>query len=94
MLRPTCPRSEFRFCAHCLVAVLRGSVTDCEMVFLLLKDLAVSCLRETEIHHLVHQLVHSHKVVTNAFLLKLLEVLLKNLHMETRIVCSGGVTIH
>lgn len=50
---------------------------------LLLKDLAVSRLGKAKVHHLVHQLVHRHKVVADALLLQFLEVLLENLaHTE------------
>lgn len=65
---------------------------DCFTFVLLLQDLAVGRLREAEVHHFVHQLVHGHKVVTDALLLQLLKVFLKHLHTETRpLVCSASL---
>lgn len=43
----------------------------------LLKNLGLSCLRVSEIHHLVQQLVDDDKVVPDTLLLELLEVLRK-----------------
>ena len=41
----------------------------------LLENLALRCLRITEVHHLIHELVDDHEVVADGFLLELLEVL-------------------
>ena len=40
----------------------------------LLENLALRCLRITEIHHLIHELVDDDKVVTDGLLLELFEV--------------------
>ena len=40
----------------------------------LLENLALRCLRITEIHHLIHELVYNDEVVADRLLFKLLEV--------------------
>lgn len=44
-------------------------------MYSLLQDLAVSGLGITKVHQLVHQLIYDDKVVSNALLLQLFEVL-------------------
>lgn len=48
----------------------------------LLQDLAVSSLREPKVHQFIQQLVDNHKVVLDALLLQLLEVLSENLNTQ------------
>lgn len=57
------------------------SISVCASVcVLLLQDLAVSSLRESKVHQLIQQLVDNHKVILNALLLQLFEVLCEHLH--------------
>lgn len=54
----------------------------CACVFwevLLLEDLAVSSLWEAKVHQLIQQLIDNHKIVLNALLLQLFEVLCEHL---------------
>ena len=60
----------------------------------LLENLALCCLREAEVHHLVHELVDDDEVVADRFLLEFFEVLDENLHQsmeEQDDFCSIGV---
>lgn len=66
------------------VVVEKKKVPLLKCSFLLLENLAVSCLWESKIHDFVHQLIHCHEVVTNTLLLQLLKVLLKHLHRYKR----------
>lgn len=45
-----------------------------------MQDFALCCLRVSEVHHLIQQLVNDDKVVPNTFLLQHLEVFGKNIH--------------
>lgn len=65
-----------------LISYCPEGFTGWEFVFLLLKDLALGCLGESEVHHFIHKFIHRNKVVTNTLLLKLLKVLLKHLHQQ------------
>lgn len=46
----------------------------------LLENLALCCLWISKVHHLVHELVDDHKVVSDALLLQFLEVLDEHRH--------------
>lgn len=47
---------------------------------LLLKDLALRCLRIAEVHHLIHELVDDYKVIPDGLLFQLFEVLDEDLY--------------
>ena len=48
-------------------------------LYSLLQDLAFCGLGEAKVHHLIHEFIHSHKVVPDALLLQYLEILRENL---------------
>ena len=50
-----------------------------KLVNVLSEYLGLACLRVSEVHRLVQQLVHHHEVITNALLLELSEVVLEHL---------------
>lgn len=48
---------------------------------LLLQDFAVSCLRKPKVHQFIQQLINDNKIILNALLLQLFEVLCEYLHI-------------
>ena len=59
---------------------MQGDIKCVNVFFIvLLQDLAVRGLRVTKVHELVHELVNDNKVVSDALLLQLLEVLREHL---------------
>ena len=50
-----------------------------KLVIVLSEYLGLACLRVSEVHRLIQQLVHHHEVITNALLLELSEVVLEHL---------------
>lgn len=50
----------------------------------LLQDLAVCRLRESKVHQFIQELVDDHKVVLNALLLQLFEVLCEYLRIKQK----------
>lgn len=52
----------------------------CNRGHALLQDLALRRLGVSKVHHLIHQLINNDKVVSDRFLLELLEVFYEDLH--------------